>query len=86
VKSSPYSPSGPDRDKSKYIAKPTTTGGKAIKDEENIIITFRPVNLPIANAVPIGIAKKAAIKVADREIRKDSATIFHKVASPEEIK
>jgi len=63
-----------------------TTGGKAIKDEENIIITFRPVNLPIANAVPIGIAKKAAIKVADREIRKDSATISHKIASPEEIK
>lgn len=86
VNSNPYSPSGPDLDKSKYIANPTTTGGNAIKEDENIIITLRPVNLPIANEVPIGIAKKAAIKVADNEIRKDKKTILHKVASPDEIK
>lgn len=71
VKSNPYSPSGPNLDKSKYIASPTTTGGKAIKEDENIIIILRPVNLPIANAAPIGIAKNAAIMVADNEILRD---------------
>jgi hypothetical protein len=80
------SPSGPDWIKVNSL--PVLLQGvvTAFKEDENIIIILRPVNCPIVNEVPIGIAKKAGIKVADKEIRNVKKTILHKVASPDEIK
>lgn len=86
VNNRPYSPKGPARDSNRYMANPTTTGGKAIKDEVINRISRLPKKRPIARPVPKGIAKSAAIRVAQREIRKDSPTMPHKVASPEVIK
>ena len=73
---------GPEGDKSREIPKPTTTGGRAINDDDNAMTPRRPQKRPIDNAVPKGIANIAAISVAVREIRNDRPTMPHKVASP----
>ena len=85
VNSSPKTPNGPERDKSRYTIKPTTTGGKPIRAFKVAITKRRWRNRRMANHVPKGRATAEAITKALKLTCKDLTVISIRSASRDHI-
>src|ERR1041385_4540051 len=85
VNNSPNTPSGPERERSRYTTKPTTTGGRPIRALRTMAAVRRPGKCKSATAAPNGKPMIAAPATPVRLIRTDSRTISSSPASSRTI-
>ncbi len=82
VKRIPQEPSGPERDKSRNTASPTTTGGRPMSAFSTTITASRPRKRVSAISAPNGTPISAANIAAERLTASDSRTIAYSAGSP----
>ena len=78
VKSSAREPNGPERERARYNARPTTTGGNPKKALIKTTTSRRPRKGKIASAAPMGKLTPAAVAVAAKLTLIESLTISRK--------
>ena len=81
VKSSPKDPRGPERERTRYRTRPTTTGGSPKKALTKTTIKRRPRKETIARTVPIGKLITVAAAVATNQLTEEQRERYRRLVA-----